>query len=827
MKFKTTIILAIIAIIGAAYVFLYEKKHESVEDRHKHQQKIFLGLSADSVLKIRLIKNGERFLFEKKNTNSYGRGGQWMMEEPIKTRADKAVINGFLSELEFLERVSSFQKEDAEGINDDKEDYGLDKPTFEITFWTGQTHIKGSENPNDSLKPDDITEYALLIGDRVSTGEHVYAKLTGFRQIGTSQTGSHQMGLDEVLVISDSIARKLDFGPNGFRDKWVMDMDEDAVSGIEILKASEDAVICSKVDDLWWMSKPVYDRCDNKKIAEIISSLRNLKIEETDFITDADGNLIKYGLDKLSFHLTLEQNGDKQGVLFGHLLDNKVYAKRDGESSVFLVKDIIVNELAIDPNTLRSRELVRFETVAGTLGVDRIEIKTPQAKISIKKTNEYDWRITEPIETLADMDAVKGLIEEAKDLRILEFVTDKSDDLTKYRLKDPLFDLAIYKEKMDKPIRIFFGSMADAGSQCYVKRPDEDPIFSITSKGIYEKLLGGLLTFRDKLVLEFDKELVNEVVVEKGGITFAIEKNMKKGVGQDGDWILKEPVSSLPDNSLIDQMVQAASFLKAKRYVAEAPVNRSGFGLDNPTIKATISYKKIKNSDYADAGGDVTEISEKDAAVNKTEKETGNQLTEQGDLDRPLDRLTSITLLIGNKISEDEGSNYFAIVEGHDLIFELDREIVNYFNSEIVSRSIQRFNAARAKRLVLSYRDNELVFERPEGVWKAVKPELGDIDSRQVEFMIWLLSDLRADQIMEYSLNNIIKYGLDNPDIKASVYLDDDSIFEMLAVSGNNGNDYFAMSRNSACIYTVNKEVIQKIIEQDVVSVKKETKTEN
>ncbi|MGR3318430.1 MAG: DUF4340 domain-containing protein [Candidatus Anammoxibacter sp.] len=780
MKFKTTIVIVIIAIIGAAYVFLYEKKQESAEVKYEQQRKVFFGLNADSIFKINLIKNGERFLFEKKNMDSAGRGGKWMMEEPVKTRADKAVIKGFLSELEFLERVSRFQDEDNKGLN--KEDYGLDKPTFEITFWTSQTRIIDTGNPDGSSNTSGGTEYSFSIGHRVSTGKHVYARLKGS---------------GEVFVINDAVAMKLDFDLNGFRDKWIADIDIDAVSRIEIQRGVGDTIICTKDVDLWWMSEPVRDRCDNKKLIEIIDSLRNLKADEEDFLADADSDPTKYGLVNPRYRVVLEQNGVKQGISFGHQLDNKVYAKRDGEKSIFLVKDNIINDLAINPDFLRSRALVRFETAAGTLGVERIEINTRQTKISIEKTKLYDWQITEPVEVLADIDVIKEMIEEVKDLRILEFVTNKSDDLTKYGLEEPVYILSVYKKNIDKPTTIYFGNAIKDGNQCYVKRPDEAPIFSITSKGIYEKLSGGLFTLRDKLVSDFDKNLVNKVIVVRNGVTFDIEKNSKK----ESNWILREPVSGLPDDNLIDQMVQSVSFLKAEKYVATLPVNPGRFGFDNPVLKVTMLYKKIPG--HASGVLDVVEPVAKDESAN----------------------MGSFTLLIGNKVANDESSNYFGMVEGNDLVFELDRKIVDHFNSEIVSKSIQRFNASKVKKLVLSYRDREVIFGRPEGVWKVVQPEIADINSREIEYINWLLSDLKADRIIEYNLNNVIGYGLDNPDVKVTVHLDDNSLFEVLAVNNGRGDGYFVMSRNSNCIYSVNSEVIKMLIEQDIVPVNNKAET--
>ena len=346
----------------------------------------------------------------------------------------------------------------------------------------------------------------------MSTGEHVYVQLKGS---------------EEVFVVADEVAMKLDFTVNGFRDKWLMELDKDAVSKLEVYKGAGDAFITSKLGEFWRMSEPVSDRCSNKKILEIIESLKDLRIEEEDFLPDDNKSLVEYGLDSPKLKLKVTQNGATQGVDFGYTLDNKVYAKRDGEDSVFLVKSIIVDELSMNPDLLRSSQLIHFETISGAFGVDKIEVKSHDNKLTIVKTKEYDWQITEPVKSLADMDIVKELVEDAKDLRILEFVANKSDDLSKYGLQNPVFDFAIYKNGDTKPVRMFCGNRTKDGTQCFVKRVDEDPIFTITSLGLYEKLSGGLLTFYDKLVIEFDKDHVKKLDIEKNGVHFTINKNNK------------------------------------------------------------------------------------------------------------------------------------------------------------------------------------------------------------------------------------------------------------------------------------------------------------
>ncbi len=779
MKFKTTIILALVAIIGAAYVFLYEKKQTTHEERRNIQKKVFFNIDSNSVFKIKMVKNGEPFLFEKRKRSVSG-GDYWMLEEPVRTRADKSIINGFLSELEFLQNIRRF--DDNEILEDGRQDYGMKNPMFEITFWTGK-----ADNSNNLTGAKGNKEYSFVIGKRVPTGKHVYLQLNK---------------TDDVMVVSDSIAQKLDFDPNGFRDKWVADIDKDAVSKLAITQPGGQIIEAARIEDFWRMAKPVTDRCDNKKIAEIIESLKNLKIEEADFVTDADSNLSMYGLDNPKYRISITQGDYVQNISFGHSMDNKVYAKRDNEKSIFMLENMIVNELSVNPDLLRSRDLVRFETVAGTLGVERVEITTPDGKkLSIIKTDKYDWRITEPIDALADMDVVKKLIEEAKDLRILEFVANKTDDLDRYGLKNPVFNVAIYKKGDKEPTQFFLGNKAEDGGQCYVKRPNEAPIFTITSLGLYEKLVGGLLTFHDKLIQFYDKNTVTKLIIEKNGIEF----NLIKKAGKGTNWAMTSPITGIPDSEMTDLIVHSASFLKANRVAAINPEDISKFGLDRPNSKLTICYKDAPHqSETTDSSGE--------QAQSQPETENKEAASES--------KTESTTLLIGNQTKPELNSDYFAMTKGGNVVFELASKKVDLIKTELVSKTILRFESAKLKKLTFNYSSpkNEFVFTKNDGNWQSATPELEGMNNRQIEFLVWTLGNLTADEIIEYNINNLVDYGLDKPDLKATVELYDGTRYEVLAKKKKNTDYYYVISSNAECTYTVNQEIIEKFTELNSIA---------
>ena len=217
--------------------------------------------------------------------------------------------------------------------------------------------------------------------------------------------------------------------------------------------------------------------------------------------------------------------------MFGHSLDNKVYVKRTDEPTIFFLKDAILVDLSKKPNDLRDKKVVRFEAI-GTYGINKLEIKTPTDLVAIEKSLELDWKITKPINIYADQDTVKNFIEKIKVLEIEDFVSDKPADLSLYGLKDPVFEISVTKEEDKELAKFYVGNKLPDGTKCYVKRVGEEPVYTVPTAEFYDKIENVLLTFRDRLVSDFGKDLAKKLVIEKPDRTFVCDITNKKRRGR-------------------------------------------------------------------------------------------------------------------------------------------------------------------------------------------------------------------------------------------------------------------------------------------------------
>ncbi len=780
MKLKTTIILLVIAVIGISYIFLYEKKQLPQEEWERLQKKVIPDFKSSMIKKIELNNESGKILLEKTEDD------YWHIVEPLKLRADNSEINSILSEFEFMNKVGSFKDEGDKPF--DLKDYGLDVPKTSLIMYTG---IPAKRDKIQVTGPKD--KYTVFIGQKLAAGDNVYLKLD------TS---------DEVVVVPGSIGDKVSKNILDLRSKWVFSFDKEAVDNLQI-KTSESNIVCNKKGSFWRVVEPVSDLADLEKIKDIIGKLKNLQIESTDFITEDSSDLAKYGLDNPRYVVTINEKGATQSVSFGHSLDNKVYAKRMDEPTIFFLKDIILADLSRKPNDLRDKKVVRFDSI-GTYGINKLEIKTASDVIVIEKSLDLDWVITKPVNLYADQDTVKNFIEKIKTLEIEDFISDQPADLSPYGLKDPVFEISVTKEEDKELAKFYVGKRLPEGDKCYVKRVGEEPVYTVPTAEFYDKIEDALLSFRDRLVSDFNKDLVKKLVIEKPNRTFVCDVTNKKDAEGQVVWNLSQPIQTAADTEAINQIIWDLSFLKAEKHVTKAPKDLMNFGLDKPKLKVSVTYEKITEPMPQEAD---KEMDEKSQLATK-EKESAEKTIE------------TRTLLIGKKVTEDDKVSSYGMFSDSDLVFELSWPKIRNFDAELVPTKILNFERLAAEKLTINYADKAIHLEKTNNVWK-LKNEQKDVQGREVDYYIRNLSELKGSYIEQYKTASLKPFSLDKPQLTITIGLGDSDAV-LFVGKKKDAYGYYVKSKDSDYIYVVPNDLVAKLIkkEEDFTTIIHETADE-
>lgn len=764
MKLKTTIILLIVAAIGISYVFLYEKKQLPQEEWEKLQKKVIPDFKTSLIRKIELNNESGKVVLEKTKDNF------WYIVEPLKLRADNSEVNGILSEFEFMTKIGSFVKEGDKPF--DLKDYGLDVPKITLTMYTD---IPARQGKIQVTGPRD--KYTVYIGQKLAAGDNVYLKLD------TS---------DEVVVVPGALCEKVQKNMLDLRSKWVFTFDKEAVDSLQI-KTSEYNIECKRKGSYWRIAEPVNDLADLEKIKELLGKLKNLQIDRADFVTEA-ADLVTYGLDNPRYTITIQEKGSAQSVAFGHAMDNKIYAKRSDEPTVFFLKDTILADVCRKPNDFRDKKVVRFESI-GTYGISKLEIKTPSELFAIEKSLELDWKLTKPINIYADQDTVRNFIEKIKTLDIEDFISDKPGDLAVYGLKNPVFEISVQKEEDKELAKFYVGNKLPEGNECYVKRVGEEPVYTVPTAEFYDKIDNALLAFRDRLVCDFNKDLAKKLVIEKPDRTFVCDVTNKKDQEGKIQWELSRPVQTIADTNAINQIIWDMSFLKVENFVTKGPKDLKAYGLDNPTMKILVTYEKE---------------SEPPADDKKKKEKPDSSL-------KPMESKEKIfetrTLLIGKKVKGDKSNSYGMMSEG-DLVFELSWPKIRNFDAELVPTKVLTFERTDVVRLALNYPDKSVQLEKKDNTWRLKDNEQKEVQGKEVDYFIRILNELKGVYIEQYKATNLTQFSLDKPQLVITIGLESGELVLYIGKKNDAGN-YYMKNKDSDYIYVVGAETVARLMKNE------------
>ncbi|HHT9151959.1 MAG TPA: DUF4340 domain-containing protein [Candidatus Hypogeohydataceae bacterium YC40] len=760
MRLKTTLILLGVAVILILFIQLYEKKKPSTEEWELQQAKVFTEFKPERVSQIEIKKEDGTFLIKKLEE------GRWVLEKPRPARADATEVKSILSELEFLSKIGTISPEGGKPV--DLASYGLDKPQIETSYWTG---------------PTQSDKYTFYVGARRAGGTEVYMRHEGGK---------------EVYMVKGTLMDKLAKSLNDLRSKDIFEIDPNAVQRLELRYATGEGIRCFKEGENWRLESPVTDKGDNEKIMGVIHNLRGLTLKKEDFITDEAVDLDKFGLANPQLTAIIQEKGKTQTLLLGNTRDNKIYAKRLEESALFFLKDNTISLLKRHPNELRDKKLARFDP----LYVSKVELKTRDQNIIIEKTKEYDYLITQPVNVLADRDTFKGFLETIKELEIQNFVADKTGNLAPYGLDQPEADITItLKDDPTKPIRLQIGRKDERGALCYIKRTGEEPVFSVKAEKLYDPATRGYLAFRDRLVLEFNRDKAQKLVMERDNKRFLLEKEQ----GQKENWLLKEPLEVEADEELTNNIIWSLSFLKADRYVEEGPKDLKPYGLDTPTIKVTITYAQGLPMEGKTEGGKATPT---EGEIFVAEKEP---------------KLESKTLFVGKKVKEGENANSYATLQGGNLVFEMSWTEVRYLESEPASKMLVKLEYPEVTGVSLTYfgggtatPDKEVIYQKKGEAWEMIKPEQKSIATREIESILYHLKNLKADSIAQYSAKDLTQYGLDKPLFKLTLNTDKGEKSITMGNQAEKGMHYVKAS-DSDFVFLVSHEKLEKLMKEKPV----------
>jgi len=562
MNWRTTLVLAAIALAVFAYFRFFELKHPSTEEAKRQAQNVvkFDRTKIDGVI----IQNGDEKIEIRRRDN------KWRLETPIKDQVDSSLIENLFSDLESWQKDATISAKEIDADKSKLNEYGLNKPKLKLK-------LIGQDRPPE-----------ILFGKDAALEGKMYVRL------GDSK---------ETFLAGQSIKKDIDKKPEEFRDRKLTDLNTAQVSRL-VLKTTAGEMELQKKSDHWDIMKPLRARANEQKVGDLIAQVTSARIQQ--FVADDHGDLNAYGLAEPRGSITLfgpEEKKDQKVEIDGSIKvfgqENKgqmlqigavpqkekdqVYVRFAPRGFVYTLPKAIEEILNTKPDDLRDHHLVRIDTNI----LDRITIDAPGKGKTVLARKGDDWTIASRKNTPANSGEVRRFIDKLQNEQVTRFVEDVASNLPKYGLDKPQLQMTFSSFASENTAETRAGEQAFAtvafgkvdGDNVYARLADE-PFVVAVRRTLLDQVSTDPLQWQEMSIFKVKPEQIHRLsVVAKHEATLARDA---KG---EWSWLAGGgPINQTNLQSLLNML----SNLRAVRWVGPT-IPQHGFDKPQLAISFTTS----------------------------------------------------------------------------------------------------------------------------------------------------------------------------------------------------------------------------------------------
>ena len=407
MSSRSLLILTALVVALGAFIWFFERHQPGTAERAEMADKVFPGLTAESIDTFEIRNAHGAFSFER-------RDDRWAMTSPLATDADDTAVSGALSAVLDLDKERTLTLDEV-----DPSAYRLETPEFTVV-----------------MIEDDGESHRLEIGDETALGAKRAVSI----------------GDGNVILTSSWVTSSLDKAIEDWRSRDLCSVHLDELSAIQVEHGAE-RVEAVRRSDRWRLESPVEDLADEDHLRGLVTSLSALRIDD---FTEGEANPGDFGTGSPRYLVRLLGTDGKTAVqlAFGDTRPEEngvTVACLRNTSDLFWVDDGAEQVLAKAPVLWRDPNVVTFDT----WNVDQLVISGPDGEVSLDRATG-DWLFTDGSE--ADSEAVRNRLAALRGLQALEhdLVHLGTPELGRVRIFGAGPD--------DEPTElVFFESMSDGG----------------------------------------------------------------------------------------------------------------------------------------------------------------------------------------------------------------------------------------------------------------------------------------------------------------------------------------------------------------------------
>ncbi len=358
--------------------------------------------------------------------------------------------------------------------------------------------------------------------------------------------------------------------------------------------------------------------------------------------------------------------------------------------------------------------------------IQQINLIYPQEQITVVRSGDDKWKITDPRALDADADEINSIASAAADLRRESVVELTAPELAKFGLDPPQMELGV-KTKDGKEYSLRFGKNNPTGSSSYASLSDDSQIFLVANHvaNTFNKKLDDL---RNHSILSFKRWEADSLSLKSSGGNIRLFK-------EENRWFFEGKEKWAADSTAVNDVLSALSDGKVKEFFDENPEDYEDLGLAKPLIDVQLTYGEDKAIKHLSIG------------VQKS------RLLKKGQMKSR----------VGDKASSIDGELYLAKDESRSELFFVDKELIDKLQlspSELRDKALATFQRWEIDVIKLENTHGSFNLTKTEGEWL-----LGSAKEKTNWNAVNGILDAMEIDVKEFidEPANLSTYGLDKP----------------------------------------------------------------
>jgi hypothetical protein len=353
-------------------------------------------------------------------------------------------------------------------------------------------------------------------------------------------------------------------------------------------------VVLRRRGDGWQLGEKSKDRASTTEVERILQTTAQLQFRDRIDASEIPGDkeLNEYGLRNPKRRI--EFDGDRKLTLYlgkDGANEDRLYVRTSESKDVYLISDQILRQAFRPAGDFRDRRLTDLRPGQ----IDRLMIRRPDGEIELVR-EARGWQIARPLHVSADEGKVNSFLDYLLGLKVSEFVTEDTGDLSSYGIAEGQKEITFYAEGSDRPQTLRLGT--DKNGVLFGQFTARDSVYRLPSESA-DLLKITPENLRDRKLLPVNLDTVDRIRVSTPDHTLVLNR---EGEG----WVLTNGTDRFAaSDAAIQAMVNALASAEVSQFTAATGDKLSAAGLTNPQVKVEFLSVLSENTPEARAGEQV------------------------------------------------------------------------------------------------------------------------------------------------------------------------------------------------------------------------------